>query len=67
MVHAVRGDWCDPAATTKVNSYVATQYIAHGFNKSLANQIFVRNESSRDGHHFSSRKAQKVGLVTRIR
>lgn len=67
MIHAGRGSGRDPAAASKVNAYVATQYIEHGFNKEVAEQIFITNESTRRDHHYSSREAQKIGLVTQIR
>lgn len=67
MIHAGRGSGRDPAAASKVNAYVATQYIEHGLDKGLAKKIFITDERTRTDHHYSAREAQQIGLVTNIR
>jgi|GEM_PF-2171806 len=67
MIHAVRGDGRNPAATTKVNSYVGKLYKQYGLLERLAEMIFITDERTRTDHRYSAVEAQKIGLVTDIR
>jgi hypothetical protein len=67
MIHVVRGNRHDPRLAAKLNSYVGSLYKQYGLSERLAEKIFITDESTRTDHHFSSREAQQIGLVTDIR
>ncbi|WP_188667013.1 hypothetical protein [Terasakiella brassicae] len=67
MIHVVRGNDRNPAATTKVNAYVGGLYKRYGLSEPLAEKIFITDESTRTDHRYSAVEAQQIGLVTDIR
>jgi len=67
MIHAVRGNGRNPAATTKVNAYIGGLYKQYGLSEPLAEKIFITDESTRTDHRYSAIEAQQIGLVTDIR
>ncbi len=67
MIHVVRGNGRNPAATAKVNAYVGSLYKQYGLSERLAEKIFITDESTRTDHRYSAVEAQQIGLVTDIR